>query len=219
MKLFIASILACVITGIGSSYAQLPKGTTAIGLNLSAGLSNDDVTSQRNQKSWNLAVRPKFDFFIKENLSVGIAPSYAISKNIYATTPSGNNSYPTKNTSKNEQYGLNFSITKYWFTGNQKLGVYLSPTYAPIYSESTSTNFIDIPGNTTDQNTSSSVTTSWMHNASLNAGICYFLFPGFTLELNYNAVDYFYRKHSQNVTASFNPGNIRYGFRYYFIKK
>jgi len=61
-----------------SCFAQIEKGTTAIRLKLNCNLANNKTDEERQNTNWKLNNITSYDYFTKQNLSIGESIHYQI---------------------------------------------------------------------------------------------------------------------------------------------
>lgn len=201
--------------------AQIQKGTMSIGTaldgNYDRGVNNyqfNNVTSY----NWGFKLTPTFEYFIKNNLSVGAGIGYGIQQNIRYTEPLTTNQFPLTIANTIENYSVSLFVRKFW-TVNKKLGVYIQPKLSSFYNETTNKNKVDNPAFTENLKTAYSYSNNWNHNLNLNAGVHYFVTPKWSLKAETLVSQANITKSTQTFRLFNTNFNLTFGINYFFGKK
>lgn len=201
--------------------AQIEKGTMSIGTaldgNYDRGVNNyqfNNVTSY----NWGFKLTPTFEYFVKNNLSVGVGVGYGIQQNIRYTDPITELQYPSTIQNTIENYSVSLFVRKFW-TVNKKLGVYIQPKLSSFYNETTNKNKVDNPAFPENLKTAYSYSNNWNHNLNLNAGVHYFVTPKWSLKVETLVSQANFTKSTQTFRLFYTNINLTFGINYFFGKK
>lgn len=201
--------------------AQIEKGTMSIGTaldgNYDRGVNNyqfNNVTSY----NWGFKLTPTFEYFVKNNLSVGVGVGYGIQQNIRYTDPITELQYPSTIQNTIENYSVSLFVRKFW-TVNKKLGVYFQPKLSSFYNETTNKNKVDNPAFPENLRTAYSYSNNWNHNLNLNAGVHYFFSPKWSLKAETLVSQANITKSTQTFRLFYTNINLTFGINYFFGKK
>jgi hypothetical protein len=216
------SIITTLAIFIGIiAQAQIEKGTMSIGTTLDGnydrGVNNyqfNNVTSY----NWGFKLTPTFEYFVKNNLSVGAGIGYGIQQNIRNTEPLTTNQFPTTIANTIENYSVSLFVRKFW-TVNKKLGVYIQPKLSSFYNETTNKNKVDNPAFPENLQTAYTYSNYWNHNLNLNAGVHYFVTPKWSLKAETLVSQANITKSTQTFRLFYTNINLTFGINYFFGKK
>lgn len=169
-----------------SSYAQIEKGSSALGVNAGAGIGLLGYQNQLN-KVFQINIQPTYEYFVNKNLSLGVAIGLG-----FQQQTSTNNSPSTSNLNQSNEftqtYNLGIQLKKYWLV-SPKLGFTLTPQLMANYYES---NISYDYFNYSVFNQRSLNYNYWYHSALLNFGALYFVKPNIAIEAQTNLLNYTY---------------------------
>lgn len=215
----IITTLAIFISFIAQ--AQIQKGTMSIGTTLDGNYDrgvNNYQTVNLTTYNWGFKLTPTFEYFIKNNLSVGAGIGYGIQQNIRYTEPLTTNQFPTTIANTIENYSVSLFMRKFW-TVNTKLGVYIQPKLSSFYNETTNKNKVDNPAFPENLKTAYSYSHNWNHNLNLNAGVHYFFSPKWSLKAETLVSQANFTKSTQTFRLFYTNINLTFGINYFFGKK
>lgn len=204
-----------------NAMSQIEKGTSAIGVQLSGNFSNsnnDNTFQKRRTVSWQLISDARYEYFIKQNLSIGGGLNYAINQTSTTTNPTTSNTFETKIRTTLETYGLHFQVSKYWFI-HPKVGFHLTPRIGSFYNETTNYNRIDNPAISESNRVQRTYRSSWHHLAQVNAGICLFLHPNISVNTSIEVAQFRYTNSAQNLRMLNTNPIFSFGATYFLRKK
>lgn len=218
MKSIITTLafLICVI-----AQAQIQKGTLSIGStfdgNYDRGVNNYQTVNLTNY-NWGFKLTPTFEYFIKNNFSVGASLGYSVQQNIRYTEPLIPDFYPITLKNTTENFSVSLFVRKFW-TVNKKLAVYIQPKLSSFDNENTTTNKVDNPAYSSDLRTGYSFSNYWNHNLVLNAGVHYFITPKWSLKAETLVSQFNMTKTTQTLKLIYPNINLTFGINYFFGKK
>ena len=167
-------IILTIMLGFINAKAQINKGTSLIGF---GGLINYSSFKSDYVKrlQFGVKVEPTFEYFVKQNLSIGTGlfynPKYTRDEVGY------NRSNPNSSSTTKTIYGATIYVKKYWFA-YPKLSFFLMPQFSNNYFQS--------------EESSSSYTNIykynyWYQTFSTNIGMLYFIKPHIFIDVKINA--------------------------------
>lgn len=204
-----------------NAVAQIEKGSSAIGLQLSGNINksnNDTEFQKRRTVSWQSISDARYEYFIKQNLSIGGGLSYGINQTLITTTPTIPNTFETIIRTTRETYGLHFQVSKYWFV-HPKVGFHITPRIGSFYNETTNYNKVDNPAISESNRVSRSYRSSWHHIANVNAGICLFLGPNISVNTNIEIAQFRYTDSNQTLRLLGSNPLFSFGATYFLRHK
>jgi hypothetical protein len=156
--------------------AQINKGIISLGANTGFGLNQSYYESGFKTTDYNISIRPYFEGFLANNLSIGLTVNAGIGIGNY-TSSSSSSDYNSKS------FGFELFLKRYWFF-NPNVAFNLSPYLSANRSFYSQTN--------TNTGTSNSNYESdyKLYNAGIQIGTLIMLKPNFGLELQTNLLGY-----------------------------
>lgn len=230
--------LALIIIGLLSANAQIGKGSIAIGStvigsfsqseNKSTALStyitstNDTIIStlniDRDISIWSLNINPNFEYFIKDNLSIGFGFGYHINQSKTIIDYPNSGFYKTTITNTIERYIPEIYINKYWFI-TPKFSFNIRPSINSFYNEITSYNNVENPAFSQNQRANTQITSNWYHTINCPFGINYFIANKWMLGLQTNLFQYKYERNFQSFNFFGSNISLSLGINYFVKQK
>lgn len=205
-------LLLCVFI----SNAQIYKGSASRGLFMNGSFNTNSSGSFSTSYSWSINPTLNFEYFIKDNQSIGFLPGFNYSHYVYDNhRPAVYGSSPiyTYNSSTGN-YGLGLFYKKYWFV-TSKLAIYILPKLSSTYNESRYEYEFKFP--TTYKTIR--YQTSWNHALNLSMGLNYFITPNISLMAQSVLSQYTLYRNSQSFILLNPTLSFTFGVNYYLLNK
>lgn len=194
-----------------SSYSQIEKGTKSIGISFSSSQASNKSNSYVNgsysneSNSNSIGASSNFNYFIKNNLSIGCALEYTYSKgyNLYT--------YPMGETNSSSSVGNNFSTSfnsSYYFQLSERF--YFSITGSLIYGHSITNNTQIIETDAYSQETKTKEYSN-LYSIRFNPSIMYFIRPKWGLKASFGSL-YYTVQNGRNIDLPYDNHNNRYSY-------
>lgn len=188
-----------------TAFSQTEKGKKSIGgsvrflndLNNSSSIS----TPAYDSKYLNLSVLPKYGWFIKDNLEVGINLNIGY---LNYSTDYKDSGYSNNSEDRTYTYGLGFFAKKYYTVGD-KLKFFINGSLAYDYL------IIENNQITTNSLSVNSQTMSNVFMIDITPGLVYFVTPKLGLEASFGQINYSFSNSTQKNDPSFKGSNNKFG--------
>ena len=154
--------------------AQIKQGTMGVGMLLSGNYAHTSYNSSITYDRFMVSPTLTHDYFIKDNLSIGVQLGYAIDN---STNIQKSYLYYDNYRSRVQSYNLSFNFKKY-MNLTPKLALYIMPNYLVNYSYS---DYKDIHFNNAPSTGYTGSSHSWENQISLKWGINYFVTSNLSL--------------------------------------
>lgn len=219
MKAAAALVLICLF--FNSSQAQIKEGKMSVGINVSGDYTKytwiPTITPsyENDVWEWELAANPYFQYFVKDNLAVGIGLSYSIDQSIEDGKPLTSQGYAELNRVSSHLIGAEVFVTKYWFVG-PKFALYLQPKLSPVLYLYSVYRRTEDPLYTDAESETHTLSGAMMYRANLNAGLQYFIKPKLALQAQMEIAQYVYTESYQNGGFLKNQPYFMFGVNYIF---
>ncbi len=207
------AIFICV-----STQAQIQKGTMSVGSILDGNYDRGENNSQTIKMTiynWGFEVAPKFEYFIKNNFSMGLGIGYSVQQNIRYIEPLTQNQFPVTIKSTTENYSVSLFVRKFWFV-NKKLAVYIQPKLSSFDNETNTYNKVDNPAYLENLRISYAYSNYWNHNITLSAGVHYFVRPKWALKAETLVSKFNMTQNTQNLKLIYPNISLAFGINYFF---
>jgi hypothetical protein len=205
-----------------SIFAQIAEGKMAVGVNLSGDYEKYQLETpyatpvyKADIWDWKLVANPYFNYFVKDNLSIGIGLNYSIDQEIENGNPLAANGYTSKSRKSDHLFGLGLFITKYWFVA-PKWALYLQPMLSPIYFMRTYYRKIEDPSYSVKESESILYSGYWQYKANMNFGLFYFIAPKIALQTQIEVIQFTYMKSYQTGGFLKSQPSFLFGVNYVF---
>lgn len=194
-----------------SSYSQIEKGTKSIGISFSSSQASNKSNSSVNNiystesNSSSIGASSNFNYFIKNNLSIGCTLEYIYSKgyNLYT--------YPMGETNSGNSVGNNFSTSfnsSYYFQLSDRF--YFSITGSLIYGHSI-TNYTQIIETDAYSEETKTKEYSNLYSIRFNPSIMYFIQPKWGLKASLGSL-YYTVQNGRNIDLPYDNHNNSYAY-------
>jgi hypothetical protein len=206
------SILTLLLLTYNNSFAQLEKGTIAVGMSIGGHFQNNKYDYPESHY-WGVDVVTYGELFIKQHLSIvaGIGYTHQYEKSGYEYI---SGMYRT-NILRTQFTSPFVGIKKYWMIKDGPFGLYMMPHgLIQFYNKTSSEEFTNTTGQPFNHREKNEDSYSLYLNA--DAGLCYFMTPKLSLELNTHLLTCNFASHYQNIELIRNLSGITVGGRYYF---
>jgi hypothetical protein len=213
-------LLMCLLSYTVSG--QIAEGKMSVGVNL----SGDYAKSQHERPyttpaykvdtwDWKLVANPFFQYFVKDNLALGIGLTYSIDQTIEDSEPLPVNGYTTMVRHSKHLFGIDILMTKYWFVA-PKLALYLQPKLSPIYFMQTHYRRVEDPSSSAKESETILYNGYWRYQAKMSVGLFYFITPKIALQTQMEIAQYTYMKGYQTGGFLKSQPNFMFGLNYVF---
>jgi hypothetical protein len=195
----------------------------SVGINLNGDytkntwLSNTTPSYEYDNWEWELVANPYFQYFVKDNLALGVGLNYSIDQTIGYGKPLTASGFPTKDRVTSHLFGFELFVTKYWFVG-PKSALYLQPKLSSVYYLYSVYNKTENPSYTDAENETQSLSDAMMYKANLNLGFQYFISPNFALQAQIEIAQYLYMQDYQTGGFLKKQPYFMFGVNYFFTK-